>query len=68
VGWCGPVYSPIPPSVMRCAVGLIEASSRELWGATSQEDEVFDMALPPSFTPRKRQATPRRNYGSRGQK
>lgn len=45
---------------------LIEASSRELCGVTSLEDEVFDLGL--SMTPRRRQATPRRNYATKRQK
>ena len=45
---------------------LTEASSRELCGVTSLEEEVFDMGLP--LTPKRRQATPRRNCATRGQK
>ncbi|XP_059923687.1 origin recognition complex subunit 1 isoform X1 [Gadus macrocephalus] len=43
----------------------LQDSDRELCGVASLEDEVFDMGL--KLTPR-RQATPRRNHATRGQK
>ncbi|CAL8252615.1 unnamed protein product [Merluccius merluccius] len=55
-----------PSSTQHDSAKLTEASSRELCGVTSLEEEVFDIGLP--LTPKRRQATPRRNCATRGQK